>query len=120
MEFSNANPDIVKENIENIVKHIFDEAFDIKINTPFKSITYADSMSLYGTDKPDLRIKETITDDTEAFENTEIKFIQESIRNNGNVLSLHTDKTLSRKDIDRLDQLLKDAGSNGLGWFKNT
>ena len=118
MEFSNANPDIVKENIENIVKHIFDEAFDIKINTPFKSITYADSMALYGTDKPDLRIKETITDDTEAFENTEIKFIQESIRNNGNVLSLHTDKTLSRKDIDRLDQLLKDAGSNGLGWFK--
>ena len=118
LEFSNANPDIVKENIENIVKHIFDEAFDIKINTPFKSITYADSMALYGTDKPDLRIKETITDDTEAFENTEIKFIQESIRNNGNVLSLHTDKTLSRKDIDRLDQLLKDAGSNGLGWFK--
>ena len=118
LEFSNANPDVVKENIENIVKHIFDEAFDIKINTPFKSITYADSMALYGTDKPDLRIKETITDDTEAFENTEIKFIQESIRNNGNVLSLHTDKTLSRKDIDRLDQLLKDAGSNGLGWFK--
>ena len=118
LEFSNANPDIVKENIENIVKHIFDEAFDIKINTPFKSITYADSMALYGTDKPDLRIKETITDDTEAFENTKIKFIQESIRNNGNVLSLHTDKTLSRKDIDRLDQLLKDAGSNGLGWFK--
>ena len=118
LEFSNANPDIVKENIENIVKHIFDEAFDIKINTPFKSITYADSMALYGTDKPDLRIKETITDDTKAFENTEIKFIQESIRNNGNVLSLHTDKTLSRKDIDRLDQLLKDAGSNGLGWFK--
>jgi len=118
LEFSNANPDIVKENIENIVKHIFDEAFDIKINTPFKSITYADSMSLYGTDKPDLRIKETIADDTQAFENTEIKFIQESIRNNGNVLSLHTDKTLSRKDIDRLDQLLKDAGSNGLGWFK--
>ena len=118
LEFSNANPDTVKENIENIVKHIFDEAFDIKINTPFKSITYADSMALYGTDKPDLRIKETITDDTEAFENTEIKFIQESIRNNGNVLSLHTDKTLSRKDIDRLDQLLKDAGSNGLGWFK--
>ena len=118
LEFSNANPDIVKENIENIVKHIFDEAFDIKINTPFKSITYADSMSLYGTDKPDLRIKETITDDTQAFDNTEIKFIQESIRNNGKVLSLHTDKTLSRKDIDRLDQLLKDAGSNGLGWFK--
>ena len=118
LEFSNANPDIVKENIESIVKHIFDEAFDIKINTPFKSISYAESMSLYGTDKPDLRIKETITDETHVFADTEIKFIKEAIQNNGNVLSLHTNKTLSRKDIDRLDQLIKDAGSNGLGWFK--
>ena len=118
LEFSNANPDIVKENIESIVKHIFDEAFDIKINTPFKSISYAESMSLYGTDKPDLRIKETITDETHVFADTEIKFIKEAIQNNGNVLSLHTNKTLSRKDVDRLDQLIKDAGSNGLGWFK--
>jgi len=118
LEFSNANPDIVKENIESIVKHIFDEAFDIKINTPFKSISYAESMSLYGTDKPDLRIKETITDETHVFADTEIKFIKEAIQNSGNVLSLHTNKTLSRKDIDRLDQLIKDAGSNGLGWFK--
>ena len=74
IEFSNANPELVKHNIEIIVKHIFKEAFDIKITTPFNSITYEDSMSLYGTDKPDLRIKETLSDITDIFLNTDIKF----------------------------------------------
>ena len=102
---------------EELIKLLIESFSDHKLD-PFPTLSWDDSMERYGCDKPDLRIKETITDDTQAFDNTEIKFIQESIRNNGKVLSLHTDKTLSRKDIDRLDQLLKDAGSNGLGWFK--
>ena len=118
IEFSNANPELVKHNIEIIVKHIFEEAFDIKITTPFNSITYEDSMSLYGTDKPDLRIKETLSDITDIFLNTDIKFIKDTINNSGKVLSLHTKNTLSRKNIDLLDESIKLLGSNGLGWFK--
>ena len=118
IEFSNANPELVKHNIEIIVKHIFKEAFDIKITTPFNSITYEDSMSLYGTDKPDLRIKETLSDITDIFLNTDIKFIKDTINNSGKVLSLHAKNTLSRKNIDLLDESIKLLGSNGLGWFK--
>ena len=118
IEYSNANPELVKHNIEIIVKHIFKEAFDIKITTPFNSITYEDSMSLYGTDKPDLRIKETLSDITDIFLNTDIKFIKDTINNSGKVLSLHTKNTLSRKNIDLLDESIKLLGSNGLGWFK--
>ena len=118
IEFSNANPELVKHNIEIIVKHIFKEAFDIKITTPFNSITYEDSMSLYGTDKPDLRIIETLSDITDIFLNTDIKFIKDTINNSGKVLSLHTKNTLSRKNIDLLDESIKLLGSNGLGWFK--
>ena len=118
IEFSNGNPEVVKQNIEIIVKHIFDEAFDVKIKTPFNTITYQESMSLYGTDKPDLRIKETITDITEIFIDTEIKFIKDTLNNSGKVLSLHTKDTVSRKNIDLLDESIKLLGSNGLGWFK--
>ena len=118
IEFSNGNPEVVKQNIEIIVKHIFDEAFDVKIKTPFNTITYQESMSLYGTDKPDLRIKETITDITEIFIDTEIKFIKDTLNNSGKVLSLHAKDTVSRKNIDLLDESIKLLGSNGLGWFK--
>ena len=75
-------------------------------------------MSLYGTDKPDLRIKETLSDITDIFLNTDIKFIKDTINNSGKVLSLHTKNTLSRKNIDLLDESIKLLGSNGLGWFK--
>ena len=118
LEFSNGNPKLVKKNIEIIVQHIFDEAFDLKIKLPFKTITYKEAMTLYGTDKPDLRITETIDDISEVFVNTEINFIKEIIKNGGSVLSLHSDNNYSRKDIDLLDESIKSLGSNGLGWFK--
>ena len=118
LEFSNGNPKLVKKNIEIIVQHIFDEAFDLKIKLPFKTMTYKEAMTLYGTDKPDLRITETIDDISEVFVNTEINFIKEIIKNGGSVLSLHSDINYSRKDIDLLDESIKSLGSNGLGWFK--
>ena len=118
LEFSNGDPQLVKKNIEIIVQHIFDEAFDLKIKLPFKTITYKEAMTLYGTDKPDLRITETIDDISEVFVNTEINFIKEIIKNGGSVLSLHSDINYSRKDIDLLDESIKSLGSNGLGWFK--
>ena len=118
LEFSNGNPELVKKNIEIIVQHIFDEAFDLKIKLPFKTITYKEAMTLYGTDKPDLRITETIDDISEVFINTEINFIKEIIKNGGSVLSLHSDINYSRKNIDLLDESIKSLGSNGLGWFK--
>ena len=118
LEFSNGNPQLVKKNIEIIVQHIFDEAFDLKIKLPFKTITYKEAMTLYGTDKPDLRITETLDNISEVFVNTEINFIKEIINNGGSVLSLHSDINYSRKDIDLLDESIKSLGSNGLGWFK--
>lgn len=118
LEFSNGTPQLVKKHIETIVQHIFDEAFDLKISLPFKTMTYKEAMTLYGTDKPDLRIKETIKDISEIFANTEINFVEEIINNGGSVLSLHSEINYSRKDIDILDESIKSLGSNGLGWFK--
>jgi aspartyl-tRNA synthetase len=118
LEFSNGNPELVKNNIEIIVQHIFDEAFDLKIDLPFKTITYKEAMTQYGTDKPDLRINETIEDISEIFSNTEINFVKEIIKNGGSVLSLHSETNYSRKEIDILDESIKSLGSNGLGWFK--
>ena len=39
-------------------------------------MTFSEAISLYGTDKPDLRIKETISDCTEVFKTTEINFFE--------------------------------------------
>ena len=118
LEFSDANPSVVKSNIETIIKFVFSDAYDCKVNTPFKSLSYNDAINLYGTDKPDMRIAETLIDITEIFENTEINFLKNIINNDGTVKALHTQHILTRKEIDSLDNDIKELGSNGLGWFK--
>jgi aspartyl-tRNA synthetase len=118
LEFSDANPALVKTNIETITKFVFSNAYDCKIDTPFKSITYDEAMNLYGTDKPDLRISQTLVDITEIFVGTKVNFLKDIISNNGIIKALHTDEILTRKQIDALDGDIKELGSNGLGWFK--
>ena len=118
LEFSDANPSLVKSNIEKIIKFVFSDAYDCKIDTPFKSISYSDALNLYGTDKPDIRIKETLIDISETFKSTEINFLNDIIIKGGVVKALHTNQILTRKQIDTLDNEIKDIGSNGLGWFK--
>ena len=118
LEFSNANPNLVKNNVENIIKSIFSEAFDIKINSSFPSLSFHDAINLYGTDKPDLRIKETINDATNVFSNSNVSFIKDSIDSSGVFKYLFTQKFLTRKEIDNFDALAKELGSNGLGWIK--
>ena len=118
IEISNGDPKIVQKIIESTMKHVLKTVYSIEVKTPFTKITYDEAMSLYGTDKPDLRIKETITDFTNIFMDTEISFIKETIKNNGTVRGFIINKLLSRSEIDNLDKLLKNEGSPGLGWFK--
>jgi len=118
LEISNGNPKSVQRIIEYTMTHVLKDVFGIEVKSPFKKITYEEAINLYGTDKPDLRISETILDITEAFQNTEISFIKESIKNNSTVRGFPINKLLSRSELDALDSLVKSEGSDGLGWFK--
>ncbi|MDA3037539.1 MAG: aspartate--tRNA ligase [Actinomycetota bacterium] len=118
LEFSDANPEFVKSKVEEIVKFVFSDAYDCKIKTPFNTLTYEDAINLYGTDKPDLRIEETIFDITHIFTDTSINFLKGILSSQGTIKALHTKELLTRKQIDDLDTEIRDLGSNGLGWFK--
>lgn len=118
LEFSDASPSLVKTNIEKIVRYVFSDAYDCKIDTPFETLSYKDAINLYGTDKPDMRIVETLKDISELFIETEINFLKEILDNGGLIKALHTEELLTRKQIDTLDADIKEMGSNGLGWFK--
>ena len=120
IEISNADPEIVQDIIEKTMKHLLKSVYSIQIKTPFKRISYEDSLLLYGTDKPDLRISETIIDLTNIFIDTDISFIKNTISNKGSVRGFILDKLLTRSEIDNLDKLVKEEGSAGLGWFKIT
>ncbi|MFL2693935.1 MAG: aspartate--tRNA ligase [Candidatus Actinomarina sp.] len=118
IEVSNGDPEIVQQIIESTMKHVLKTVYSIEVKMPFTKITYDDAMTMYGTDKPDLRIKDKISDFTNIFIETEISFIKETIKHDGKVRGFVLNKLLSRSEIDSLDDLLKNEGSPGLGWFK--
>jgi len=118
LEISNGSPEIVREVTESIVKNLLTDVFEFDVEIPFIDMTYDEAINTYGTDKPDLRIKNKIKDFTNIFKKTEIKFIKSALENNGFVKGFVTEDILSRSQIDELDEIVKDNGSNGLGWFK--
>ena len=118
LEFSDASPELVKSKVEEIIKFVFSDAYDCKIKTPFNTLTYEEAINLYGTDKPDLRIEEKISDITDIFTDTSINFLNDILSSQGSIKALHTKELLTRKQIDDLDTEIKELGSNGLGWFK--
>ena len=120
IEIANGDPETVKDIIEKTMKHLLKSVYSIQIKTPFKRISYKESLMLYGTDKPDLRISETIKDLTGIFKDTDISFIKNTISNKGLVRGFILDKLLTRSEIDNLDKTVKEEGSAGLGWFKVT
>ena len=118
LEISNADPETVQKIIEETVKYVLKNVYDIELNDPFIKLSYDESINKYGTDKPDLRISTTIEDFTDIFENTEISFISDTIQKGNPVKGFVLNKILTRSEIDALDQEVKELGSPGLGWFK--
>ena len=118
LEISNADPETVQKIIEETVKYVLKNVYDIEVNDPFIKLSYDESINKYGTDKPDLRISTTIEDFTDIFENTEISFISDAIQKGNPVKGFVLNKILTRSEIDALDQEVKELGSPGLGWFK--
>ncbi|XP_006153405.1 aspartate--tRNA ligase, mitochondrial isoform X2 [Tupaia chinensis] len=49
------------------------------IAVPFPSVTFAEALATYGTDKPDTRFGMKIVDISDAFRNTEIGFLQDAL-----------------------------------------
>ena len=52
--------------MEEMIRSIFKEVLDVDLANPFPRMSYAEAMSRFGSDKPDLRVTLEITDVTDA------------------------------------------------------
>ncbi|XP_008824310.1 aspartate--tRNA ligase, mitochondrial [Nannospalax galili] len=73
---------------------------------PFPSMTFAEALATYGTDKPDIRFRMKIVDISYVFRNTEMRFLQEVLAEpQGTVKAICVQegaKYLKRQDIEFL------------------
>ncbi len=107
--------------MEEMVRAIFKETMGIELVDPFPRLTFAEAMSKYGSDKPDLRVPLVLTELTDVMRDVDFKVFREAaIMPNGRVAALRVPGggTLSRKEIDDYTQFVAIYGAKGLAYIK--
>jgi aspartyl-tRNA synthetase len=87
----------------------------------FPVMTYADAMHIYGSDKPDLRVKLRFTELTDVMGDVDFKvFSAPATSKGGRVVALRVPGggDISRGEIDGYTEFVKIYGAKGLAWIK--
>lgn len=89
---------------------------------PFPRMTWDEAMDRYGSDRPDLRWELEITDFTGTLDGLDFRVTQSAIDAGGRVrgFRLPGGASLSRKQIEAIEEQAKAAGAPGLLWAKRT
>lgn len=89
-----------------------------KLQTPFPRLTYAEALSRYGTEKPDLRYGLELIELSDVLAETEFNVFKNALAGGGVVRGVCVPGCgdYSRKQLDTLVELAKSAGAKGLAW----
>ena len=113
----------ITDLMEEMIRDLFKKSLDVDLPNPFPRLTYAEAMSRYGSDKPDLRIPLELVDVADLLTDIEFKVFAGPAKDpNGRVVALRlpNGNELSRKEIDDLTQFVGIYGAKGLAYIKVT
>ncbi len=108
---------------EGLVKRVFKNILGVDVQTPFPRMKYSEAMDRFGVDKPDTRFGLELVDITQAVKNTDFVVFKSAIEGGGSVRCINAkglaDK-LTRKEIDKLTEVVKTYGAKGLAYTRLT
>jgi aspartyl-tRNA synthetase len=111
----------IQELMEEMIRQTFRQLLNVDLPKPFPRMTYAEAMSRYGSDKPDLRSPLELVDVTDLMQQVEFKvFADAAKRGDGRVAVLRVPNgfELSRKQIDDYTSFVATYGAKGLAYIK--
>ena len=111
----------IRAIFEELIRTIFRNVLDIKLPGEFPVMSYQDAIRLYGSDKPDMRVKLTLTELTDAMKEVEFKvFSGPANMEKGRVVALRVPggADMSRSEIDAYTQFVGIYGARGLAYIK--
>jgi len=122
LEMSFVDQDDVMAMVEGLVAAMMQNILERKISLPLPRLSYAEAMSRFGSDKPDLRFGLEIRNVTALAGQSEFKVFAETAAGGKTVqaLALPGGAKYSRKQIDDLTQHLTQMGAKGLVAIKVT
>ncbi len=110
----------IRTMFEGMIRSTVQHAIGVELPA-FPVMTWAEAMRLYGSDKPDLRVKLEFTELTDVMRDVDFKvFSAPAQMDDGRVVALRVPGggELSRGEIDGYTDFVKIYGAKGLAWIK--
>ncbi len=110
----------IRTMFEGMIRSTFKNVIGVDMPA-FPVMTHADAMRLYGSDKPDLRVKLEFTELTDVMKDVDFKvFSGPANAEDGRVVGLRVPGggEMSRGEIDGYTEFVKIYGAKGLAWIK--
>ncbi|MDR2926162.1 MAG: aspartate--tRNA ligase [Azoarcus sp.] len=106
--------------MEEMIRFVFKESLAAELPAPFPRMTYAEAMSRYGSDKPDLRVTLELTEITDAVRDVAFKVFSNPACSGGRVAAMLVPDgaKLTRGEIDEYTRFVGIYGAKGLAYIK--
>ncbi len=111
----------IQDLMEEMMRDLFRKLLNIELPNPFPRLTYAESLSRFGVDKPDLRIPLELVDIADLVKDVDFKVFAETANKADTrivALRLPNGVNLSRKQIDGYTEFVGKYGAKGLAYMK--
>ena len=119
-ETSFLNEEEIREIFENMIRTVFKNTIDVDL-PEVPHLAYSEAMRLYGSDKPDLRVKLQFTDLTDVMKSVDFKVFSGAANSEkGRVVGLRVPggSSITRSEIDAYTQFVSIYGAKGLAYIK--
>lgn len=120
LEISFVERDDILDLIEELMVGMVEAASDVPLAyKEFPRLSYAEAMSRFGTDRPDLRFGLELVDVSEIAGKSAFRVFSENVSAGRPVKALKAPGCgdFSRKQIDELEEIAREAGAKGLAWM---
>ena len=120
LETSFMSSDEVRAMTEKMIRQMWQSLLDVDLGD-FPVMPYSEAMSLYGSDKPDLRNPMQLVDVADLVKDVEFKVFSGPANDEKGrvaVLTVPGGAELSRKQIDDYTKFIGIYGAKGLAWMK--
>jgi aspartyl-tRNA synthetase len=119
IEASFISADDIQRVIEQVLVELWDEG-GAGVTAPFPRLAWREAMERFGIDKPDLRYGFEIRDLTGLVRADAAPFVLQALASGGRLrgIVMSGGAALSRKDLDALGAVVKQARAGGLIWAR--
>ncbi len=121
IETSFMTEDEIMNVMEEMIRQLFAQIIDVKLDDVFPRMTYQEAIRRFGIDRPDLRIPLELIDIADEMKAVDFKVFSGPANDpKGRVVAMRLPKggELSRKDIDELTKFVAIYGAKGLAYIK--